>query len=150
MNSVISSHLPPMMPIPSTEGPHLVQWMPGKVKAGFPSPAEDFAMERIDLDEILMTHPQATFFMRVSGDSMESFGIFNNDVLVINKGKHARSGQIVLVDIDGQFMVKQFIEHHGQVKFRAGNPTYPDIVPKNGQSAKEWGVVVATVKVFPT
>jgi DNA polymerase V len=139
-----------MKPVPATPGPHLVKWLSNTVSAGFPSPAEDFGVERIDLDQILMTHSQATFFMRASGDSMVEYGISDNDILVIKRSRRYRDGHIVVVAIDGEFLVKKLQDKKGQIRLLAGNPSkYPDIVPKDGETLKFWGVVSATITVFP-
>ena len=75
--------------------------MGDKVQAGFPSPAEDFAVKRIDLTESLVVHPQATFLLRVSGDSMREAGIFDGDMLVVDRAIKARHGQVVVaVDVN--------------------------------------------------
>jgi DNA polymerase V len=143
------SFLPPGTPIPACDAPFVIQWLNDQVKAGFPSPAEDFGGDRIDLAQILMTHPQATYFMRADGRSMESFGIHDKDVLVINRAKRPRHGHIVVASVDGDFTVKQLSKKLGKVKLKAGNPTFPDIVPKDGQSIDVWGVVTASIKIFP-
>lgn len=139
-----------MGPMQATEGPHLVQWLNNTVSAGFPSPAEDFGVERIDLDRILMTHAQGTFFMRASGDSMIEYGIADNDILVIKRSRRFRDGHIVVVAIDDAFLVKKLEDRNGQIRLLAGNPLkYPDITPKDGETFNFWGVVSATITIFP-
>lgn len=120
-----------------------------KVRAGFPSPAEDFTVKRIDLTQELVTHPQATFLLRVSGDSMREAGIFDGDILVVNKALKPRHGQVVVAVVDGEFTVKHLYHRAGRVKLRAANATYPDITPKEGQTLEVWGVVTASIKRFP-
>ena len=120
------------------------------VCAGFPSPAEDFAVKRIDLTQELITHPQATFLLRVSGESMREAGIFDGDMLVVNKALKPRHGQVVVAVIDGEFTVKYLYQRGGRVKLKAANATYPDITPKDGQTLEVWGVVTASIKRFPT
>ena len=122
----------------------------GSVKAGFPSPAEDHAGQRIDLFDRLNSHPQATFFMRVSGLSMTDAGICEGDVIVVDRSIKPKNGQIVVAVVDGEFTVKQLVMRAGVVKLRAANPTFKDIVLKEGQELVVWGVVKAALKEFRT
>ena len=121
-----------------------------RVCAGFPSPAEDLGAQRIDLTKMLITHAQATYFIRASGHSMVEAGIFDNDILVVNKALKPRHNHIVVAVVDGDFTVKQLYQRAGRVKLKAANPTHPDIVPKDGQTIEIWGVVTATIKQFVT
>lgn len=116
------------------------------VQAGFPSPAEDFAAKRIDLNSEIIVHPQATFLMRAAGPSMVEFGIGDRDLLVVDRAIRPRHGLIVVAVIDGEFTVKQLYSRAGRVKLRAGNPTYPDIVPHDAQELVIWGVVTNVIK----
>lgn len=146
----MSGILPPMTPVRARPGPHMVNWLSNTVSAGFPSPAEDFGVEPIDLDQILMTHSQATFFMRASGDSMVEYGIKDEDILVVKRSRRYRHGHIVVVAFDGEFLVKKLHDRNGQVRLLAGNPSkYPDVIPKDGETLRFWGVVSATITVFP-
>lgn len=120
----------------------------GEVAAGFPSPAADFIQERLDLFKLLVPHPQATFFLRVRGESMRECGIFDNDVVVVDRALAAKHQDIVVAVIDGEFTCKQLYRRNGQTRLKAANPTYPDIVPKEGQCVEVWGVVTATIKRF--
>jgi DNA polymerase V len=135
------------LPIASTK---LVLPLAGdKVCAGFPSPAEDFAVKRIDLSEILIKHPQATFMLRVSGESMKDAGIFDGDMLVVDKAIKPRHGHIVVAVVDGEFTVKYLYQRAGRVMLRTANVTYPDIIPIDGQTIEIWGVVTSCIKRFP-
>lgn len=118
------------------------------VHAGFPSPALDFPGERIDLIKTLVTHPQATFLLRVSGDSMRDAGIFDNDVLVVNRALRPRHGHVVVAQVDGDFTVKYLYQRGGRVKLRAANVTFPDIIPGDGQTLEVFGVVTSCIKQF--
>lgn len=118
------------------------------VHAGFPSPAEDFAVKRIDLTQELVTHPQATFLLRVSGDSMREDGIFDGDMLVVNKALKPRHGSVVVAVVDGEFTVKRLYQRGGRVKLQPANATFPDIIPKEGQTIEIWGVVTSSIKKF--
>lgn len=118
------------------------------VQAGFPSPAEDLGAKRIDVLEHLVLHPQATYAMVVRGDSMKEFGIFDRDTLLVDRAIRPKNGHIVVAYLDNDFVCKQFIKRGGVVKLRAGNATFPDIVPKDGQVLEIWGVVLTSIKKF--
>ena len=137
-----------MAPVP-LDPSALVMYLAGdKVCAGFPSPAEDFAVQRIDLTAILVVHPQATFLLRVSGDSMREAGIFDGDTLVVDKAIKPRHGHIVVAVVDGEFTVKFLYQRAGRTKLQAANPTFPDITPREGQTIEVWGVVTSCIKQF--
>ena len=146
MNSTISSQLP----VPASETPLLALLLTNRVCAGFPSPAEDLGAQRIDLTQMLITHAQATYFIRASGHSMVEAGIFDNDILIVNKALKPRHNHIVVAVVDGDFTVKQLYQRAGRVKLKAANPTHTDIIPKEGQTIEIWGVVTATIKQFVT
>lgn len=118
------------------------------VRAGFPSPAEDFSGRRLDIAELLVEHPQATFILRVAGPSMQEYGIDDGDLIVVDRALHARNGSIVVAIVDGDFTVKALHQVNGIFKLKAGNPIYPEIVPKDGQDLEIWGVVTSCVKRF--
>lgn len=120
----------------------------GHVRAGFPSPAEDFTVKRLDLTEILVTHPQATFLLRVAGPSMREAGIDDGDTLVVNRALKPQHGHIVVAVVDGEFTVKHLYQRGGRFRLKPANPTFPDIVPKDGQTVEVWGVVTACIKRF--
>jgi DNA polymerase V len=125
--------------------PYLVNTFPASVQAGFPSPAEDHHVERIDLMNHLVKHPQATFMLRVRGQSMRDAGILNGSVVLVDKAIKPQSGHIVVAVVDGDFTCKTL--HTGPDSFRliAANPDFADIVPTDGQTIEVWGVVVASI-----
>lgn len=111
------------------------------VPAGFPSPADDYVGQRISLDEHLIGRRESTFFMRVAGDSMRGLGIFDGDLLVVDKALPATHGCVVIAVVDGEFTVKQLLcTPEGQV-LRAAHPDYPDMHIKPEQDFTIWGVV---------
>ncbi len=128
--------------------PSMVRELPCRVAAGFPSPAEDHAVQRLDLMAQLIKHPQATFLLRVRGESMKDAGIFDNDVVLVDRAITPRSGHVVIAMVDGEFVCKTFWQRAGRMKLKAANVTYPDIIPADGQTVEIWGVVVATIKQF--
>lgn len=121
-----------------------------RIQAGFPSPAEDHGGKRIDVLEHLVKHPQATFQLQVRGESMREAGIFDGDVVLVDKAIRPRSGQIVVAVVDGDFTIKRLWQRAGRMKLLAANPTFPDITPKDGQEILIWGVVVASITVHRT
>ena len=120
----------------------------GHVRAGFPSPAEDFAVNRLDLTQMLVPHPQATFLLRVAGVSMSEAGIGDGDTLVVDRAIKPQHGHVVVAVVDGEFTVKYLHQRAGRVRLKAANPTFPDIVPKDGQTVEVWGVVSSCIKRF--
>ena len=144
------SFIPPSIPVPVSQAPLLGLLLRNKVGAGFPSPAEDLGAQRIDLTALLVTHAQATYFLKASGHSMVEAGIFDGDIMVVDRAVKPRHGHIVVAVVDGDFTVKRLYQRAGRVKLRAANVTFPEIVPKDGQTIEVWGVVTATIKRFPT
>ncbi len=136
-------------PVPISDAPLLALLIRNRVCAGFPSPAEDLGARRIDLTQVLITHPQATYFLRASGHSMVEAGIFDNDILVVDRAIKPRNNHIVVAVVDGDFTVKQLYQRQGRIKLKAANPTFADIVPKDGQTLEIWGVVTSSIKQFP-
>ena len=135
-------------PVPLSSAPLLARLLINRVCAGFPSPAEDLGAQRIDLTQVLITHPQATFILRARGHSMMEAGIFDNDLLVVNRTLVPRHRHIVVAVVDGDFTVKRLYQLGGRIKLQAANPTFPDIVPRDGQLLEVWGVVTACIKQF--
>ncbi len=116
------------------------------VKAGFPSPADDFIDKTIDLNELLIKHPAATFFVRVKGDSMINAGIFSGDVLVVDKALDATNGSIVIAVIDGDLTVKRLHKKAGQVQLVPENDNFPIINITSEMSFQIWGVVKTVIR----
>ncbi len=127
---------------------HVLELM-ATVRAGFPSPAEDLGAKRIDLTAKLIKHPQATFLMKARGESMKEAGIFDGDVLVVDRAIQARSGHVVIAVIEGEFVCKTLSMRAGRMKLKAANPGHPDIVPKDSQTVEIWGVVIHAIKSMP-
>ena len=144
MSSIVASPIPiAMRQVPL--------WLPellGHVQAGVPSPADDLGESDIDLVRPLITHPQATYLLRARGTSMIEAGIFDNDILIVNKALKPRHQDVVVAVVDGEFTVKYLYQRAGQIKLKAANRTFPDITPKDGQTIEVWGVVTSTIKQF--
>ena len=129
--------------------PTVVNFLDNRACAGFPSPADDLGAQRIDLTQVLITHPQATYFLRARGQSMVEAGIFDNDILVVDRAIKPRHNHVVVAIVDGNLTVKYLYQRAGRIKLKAANPTFPDILPKEGQTVEVWGVVTSTIKQFP-
>ncbi len=112
-----------------------------KVPAGFPSPATEYEEDSLDINDIVVTNPSATFYVRVKGNSMIDANIHEGDILVVDKSIEATHGKIVIAVIDGEFTVKTLYNKDGVVKLVPSNPDFPDIVLKNEQELNVWGVV---------
>ncbi|MBT6601207.1 MAG: translesion error-prone DNA polymerase V autoproteolytic subunit [Nitrospina sp.] len=111
------------------------------IAAGFPSPADDYIESYIDLNEYLIQHKEATFFLRVRGDSMRELGILNNDLLVVDRSLPVNDGSIVIATIDGEFTVKQLFNNQKGCVLKAANPEYKDIVVNSEDDLEVWGIV---------
>lgn len=128
--------------IPS--GDHAYPLHESKVPAGFPSPAADHVEERLSTDDYLVSNPTATYFVRVTGDSMIDAGIFDGDVLVVDRSMTPVVGMVVLAEIDGEFTVKTL----GRDKLVPANPAYSPIRFNEGQEVAIIGVVTGSMRKF--
>lgn len=115
-----------------------------KVRAGqsrFPSPAQDYEQESLDLNKRYIKNPPATFFFEVTGDSMVGAGIFPGSIAIVNTALKPRSSSIVVVSMDGEWMVKRFYKRGNVVRLLSENEAYPPIELKEGQELSIFGVV---------
>ncbi|MEK9771853.1 MAG: translesion error-prone DNA polymerase V autoproteolytic subunit [Nitrosomonadales bacterium] len=119
-----------------------------KVPAGFPSPADDHAEKRLDLNEYLIDKQETTFFVRVKGDSMVDAGILDNDIVIVDRSKQARLGAIVLASIDGEFTVKTLSKKKEIPVLLPANKNYQPIEVKETSQFEIWGVVTGSVRKF--
>lgn len=111
------------------------------VPAGFPSPADDYIERRLSLNEHLIQHKESTFFMRVAGHSMRDLGIFDGDLLVVDRAVPASHGCVVVAVVDGEFTVKQLLYTAQGKVLRAAHPDYSEVVIQPDQEFSIWGVV---------
>lgn len=119
-----------------------------KVAAGFPSPADEHVERRLNPSAYLVENDTATFFVRVKGDSMMDAGIFEDDVLVIDRSRVPQVGDIVLAMLDGEFTVKTLGKSKTGARLIPANKHYPVIEVKEGQSFEVWGVVTGSMRKF--
>ncbi|MDR2114913.1 MAG: translesion error-prone DNA polymerase V autoproteolytic subunit [Planctomycetaceae bacterium] len=119
------------------------------ISAGFPSPAENHFGESLDLAAYLIKHPEATFFLRVCGDSMIGAGIFDGDLLIVDRSLSPISGDIVISILDGEFTVKRLIiRNNGTIELRPENPQFKTLRIYDESQLDIWGVVTGAVKSF--
>jgi DNA polymerase V len=137
------SHTTPPLTIlnPKTDAKCRIPLFMSSVKAGFPSPADDFLERQLDLNEHLIQHPAATFFVRVDGDSMTGADIHRGDILIVDRSLEAASGRIVIAVINGEFTVKRLRIENGSIQLEADNPGYPPIRIQNDWDFQVWGIV---------
>lgn len=124
-----------------------------EIKAGFPSPAQDYVENGIDLNRELVKNPSSTFFGRARGNSMEGAGIFDGDLLIIDKSLEPRERAIAVCFIDGEFTLKRihFEKHDGQVKaiwLQPENEQFSPIKVTQDNQFIIWGIVVHSVRSF--
>lgn len=115
------------------------------VQCGFPSPAQDYVEQRIDLNELMIQHPSATYFVRASGDSMIEGGISDGDLLIVDSSKTAGHGDIVIASVEGEFTVKQ-LQLRPVIRLNALNKAYAPIFVGCDEVLEIFGVVTWIVK----
>lgn len=118
----------------------------GAVQAGFPSPAEEELIDTLSLDEFLIRKPAASYLVKVTGDSMVEAGIMPGDLVIVERGKEAKHGDIVIAQVDGEWTMKYFEKQKGRVLLRAANRKYPVIEAKS--ELVVGGIVVANVRKY--
>ena len=131
---------------PADSNPPLME---SPVAAGFPSPAEQYAEMPLDLNELLVHNPPATYFVRASGDSMIGAGIRSGDILVVDRSLDAADGSIVIANVDGEFTVKFYRNGPDGVRLEPANPRYRAITFREGMEFRLFGVVTAMIHQYP-
>lgn len=146
-NSVpLVSHLAGQILLPAKMAPiQLAPIYSHSISAGFPSPADDYIEDRLDLNELLVNNKAATFFLRVKGDSMINAGIHHGDIIVVDRSLQPAHRSIVVAVVDGELTVKRLISHGGMTELHAENPKYLPIRLQEGQELTIWGVVTSSV-----
>jgi DNA polymerase V len=118
---------------------------PAGSPAGFPSPADDYVEDRLDLNELLVQRQEATYFLRVKGDSMVGAGIHPGDLIVVDRSIDAQDGHVVVAEVNGELTVKRLRQVDGVPELHPENPAYPVIRFQEGQELRIWGVVTSAV-----
>lgn len=144
-----------------TQGSHKLPLFASSPSAGFPAPGDDQVEKILDINDLLVQNPESTFFVRVSGDSMTGAGIFDGDVLVIDRSKEAKDGKIVVAAVNGELVVKRLSITKMQdtskvsdtllqplMQLVSENEAYKPITIGEDEECFIWGVVVGSVRQF--
>lgn len=115
------------------------------IKAGFPSPADDYLESKLSLDELIIKNPPSTFFVRVEGFSMIDSGIYPNDILVVDKSLTAKINDVIVALLDGDFTVKRFIRVNGKYFLKSENKGFQNIPIDEHSNFIVWGVVTYVI-----
>ncbi|MGG7056287.1 LexA family protein [Nitrosomonas sp. ANs5] len=142
------AHLPPLQRAEADPVACRLPLLQHRVPAGFPSPADEYVENCLDLNTYLIRNRAATFFFRVAGDSMTGAHIHDGDMLIVDRSIEPRHGHIVLAVINNEYTVKRLYSVAGVVELHAENPAYPPIRFQEHEELQVWGVVVGTVARF--
>jgi DNA polymerase V len=115
------------------------------VSAGYPSPADDYLDSSLDLNQHLIKHPAATFFVRVAGESMQEAGIHSGDVLIVDRALPPSNGSVVIAVINGELTVKRLSKRHGKLLLMPENQQYPPLPITETTAFEVWGVVTYVI-----
>lgn len=131
------------------KGDSLGQWLvENGISAGFPSPADDFKEIRISLDNELVKNKEATFYAKVSGDSMIGAGLDDGDLLVIDRSLSPENGKVAICFIDGEFTVKRIIKRKNKIYLKPENKNYKPIEINEESELVVWGIVTYIIKAI--
>lgn len=120
------------------------------VAIGFGSPAGDSGVQRLDLNDILVRHPQATFLMRAKGEAMREIGIDTGDLLLIDRALAPSHGHVVIAVVDDELVCRRLCLQGKLLRLQATQPGCPDIVAGDDAELQLWGVVTQVIKSMPT
>jgi DNA polymerase V len=118
------------------------------VAVSFGSPAQDSGVARLDLNDVLIRHPQATFLVRATSDAMLEAGIGDGDLLLVDRSIEPQHGHVVIAVVEHEFLCRRLVTHDG-LCLRASDPALADILPGEGDDLQVWGVVTTVVKSLP-
>lgn len=120
--------------------------MVGEIAAGFPSPAEEELRDIISLDEYLIGRRSSSFLLKVSGDSMIGEGIKPGDLVIVDRGKDPKNGDVIVAEVDGEWTMKYFRKQGSTVVLESANPQYPPVIPQS--ELRVAGVVTAVIRKY--
>ena len=143
MSNVAALYSAPDVPSALTRPLFLAQ-----APAGFPSPADDHLDRDLDLHELLIQHPASTFYVRLAGDSMQGAGLYDGDILVVDRSLEPKHHDIVIAVLDGELTVKRLYYQGDSVQLRPANHRYPIITVTPDQELLIWGVVTGSIRQF--
>lgn len=116
----------------------------GEVRAGFPSPADDYLEAELDLVDHLIQHPSATYYLRAKGTSMTGAGIYDGDLLIVDRSVEPKPGHIVIMSVDGELTCKKLGTIGNRPYLIAANPEFRPM-PLDGRECQVWGVVTHNI-----
>jgi DNA polymerase V len=119
------------------------------VAISFGSPASESGVTRLDLNDILIRHPQAAFLMRIAGGSMREAGIDDGDLALVDRAIDATHGRVVIAVVGDEFVCRRLVQHGGDVRLQATDPACPDWVAGEGEELQIWGVVTHVIRPMP-
>jgi DNA polymerase V len=131
--------------LPEIHGNKKLNLYTSQIPAGFPSPAEDFMEKRLDLNDYLIKNQASTFLVRVRGNSMVNAGIFDGDLLIIDRSVEARDGKIVLGVLNGEFTIKRISKKEKRLFLAPENEDYKPIEITEEMDFQIWGVVIYSI-----
>src|ERR687896_1334740 len=143
MSHVAALYAAPEFPSALTRPLFLAQ-----VAAGFPSPADDHLDRDLDLHELLIQHPASTFYVRLAGDSMQGAGLYDGDILVVDRSLEPKHHDIVIAVLDGELTVKRLYRQGNLVQLPPAHPLYPIVTINADQDLLIWGVVTGSIRQF--
>lgn len=115
------------------------------VPAGWPSPSEDYVEDELNLHNLMVKNPAATYFLRAMGESMIGAGIHDGDLLVVDRSKDPSSGKVVIANIDGELTIKRLVKRKDRIFLVPENPAFPEIDVTGREDTDIWGVVTHVV-----
>ena len=133
-----------MQPSPNPHNVSLPLFL-SKLSAGLPAQTDDAVDDYVDLNDYCLPHPESSFLLQVSGQSMLGAGIHDGDLLVVDRSRKPKSGQVVIAALDGELTVKRLSRQGQTVHLVAENPEYPSIMVRSDQMFTVWGVVTFVV-----
>jgi len=116
------------------------------VAISFGSPASESGVTRLDLNDILIRHPQAAFLMRIAGDSMRGAGVEDGDLALVDRALNGAHGQVVIAILNDEFVCRRLVRRGSEVRLQAADPACADWVPGEGEELQIWGVVTHVVR----
>jgi DNA polymerase V len=127
-------------------GPIFLNCVDGTICAGFPSPADDYFQQQIDLKAVLVQNPDATFVVRVQGNSMTGDGIDDGDVLIVDRSVAPQTGSVAVCYLNNGFTVKRIEKKGDKIRLLPANPDFAPIEVQEGDELVVWGIVIYTIK----
>ena len=116
------------------------------VAISFGSPASESGVTRLDLNDILIRHPQAAFLMRITGDSMRDAGVHDGDLALVDRAMNAAHGQVVIAILGDEFVCRRLHRRGSEVRLQSADAACPDWVPGDGEELQIWGVVTHVIR----